>query len=104
MNTLSRIKWIVLPLGLALAGCTGTAEQKTAGEYVDDAVITGKVKAAIIEEKAVDANDINVETYKGVVQLSGFIDNEDQRWKAVEAARRVDGVKSVRESLIVKGS
>jgi osmotically-inducible protein OsmY len=72
-------------------------------EYVDDSVITGKVKAAVFEEPSLKSAEINVETYKGIVQLSGFVRSRADINKAVEVARKVKGVTSVKNDMIVKG-
>lgn len=80
-------------------GCASTPTQEGTGEYVDDSVITTKVKAAIYNEPALKSAEINVETYKGVVQLSGFINSQSDWQKAVEIARSVKGVKSVKNDM-----
>lgn len=83
---------------------TQAADKSTsAGVYVDDAVITGKVKAAVLGEPTLKSAEINVETRKGVVQLSGFVGSKASVDKAVEVARGVEGVKSVKNDMIVKG-
>ena len=76
--------------------------ERTAGEVVDDTVITAKVKAALISDPVVAAHDVNVQTREGVVQLAGFVDNGDQKSKASEVTRRVAGVKQVDNQLEVK--
>ena len=75
---------------------------RTAGEVVDDTVITAKVKTALAADPVVAAHQVNVETREGVVQLAGFVDNGDQKSKATELARRVAGVKQVDNQLEVK--
>jgi osmotically-inducible protein OsmY len=90
---------------LALAvtlGCASTAKQEGTGEYVDDTVITGKVKAAILGEPTLKSAEINVETFKGVVQLSGFVSSQVAENKAVEVTRTVPGVKSVKDDMRLK--
>lgn len=87
----------------AVASTTTTSKRQKAGEYVEDSVITGKVKAAVLEEPTLKSAEINVETYKGKVQLSGFVRSRTDINKAVEVARKVEGVKSVDNSMIVKG-
>jgi osmotically-inducible protein OsmY len=84
------------------AGCTSTPTQSSFGETVDDSVITTKVKAAFVEDKAVDAMNIAVETFKGTVQLSGFANNTTESMRAVELARAVKGVKSVKNDIRLK--
>lgn len=87
---------------LALAGCASTAQKEGTGEYIDDSVITAKVKAAIIEDSTLKATEINVETFKGVVQLSGFVSSQADINKAIQVARGVKGVKSVKNAMTVK--
>ena len=86
----------------ALGGCAGSAKQESVGEFIDDAAITAKVKSAFVEDKEVSALNVKVETYKGVVQLSGFVGGARESWKAAQLARNVQGVKSVRNDLQVK--
>ncbi len=83
-------------------GCASTATHEGTGEYVDDTVITGKVKTAIFNEPTLKSAEINVETYKGVVQLSGFVSSPTAETKAVEVTRTVAGVKSVKNDMRVK--
>jgi osmotically-inducible protein OsmY len=83
-------------------GCASTAKQEGTGEYVDDTVITSKVKAAIFNEPSLKSAEINVETFKGVVQLSGFVSSRAAESKAVEVARTVGGVKSVKNDMRLK--
>jgi len=87
---------------MSVVGCASTSKQEGTGEYVDDSVITTKVKAAIFDEPTLKVAEINVETFKGVVQLSGFVNSEASANKAVEVARRVAGVKSVKSDMRVK--
>ncbi|GAA4343054.1 BON domain-containing protein [Pigmentiphaga soli] len=89
---------------IALAGCESTRNHESAGEYTSDAAITAKVKAAYVSDKTVSATDVNVETYRGTVQLSGFVDNSAQISRAVEIARNIEGVKSVKNDLRLKSS
>ena len=83
-------------------GCASTPTREGTGEYVDDSAITTKVKAAIINEPSLKVFQINVETFKGDVQLSGFVDSAQSVRKAGEVARGVTGVRSVKNNLIVK--
>ena len=83
-------------------GCASTAKQEGTGEYVDDTVITTKVKAAILDEPTLKSAEINVETFKGVVQLSGFVSSAAAESKAVAVARTVGGVKSVKNDMRLK--
>lgn len=103
MKQLKYIYTILLALMLATAlGCASTSEHRATGEYVDDKVITTKVKAAVIKEPSLKSYEINVETYKGVVQLSGFVNSEEDIQKAVEVARSVKGVTSVKNDMRLK--
>jgi len=86
----------------ALHGCASTPTQESTGEYVDDSVITTKVKSAILEEPSLKSLQINVDTYKGVVQLSGFVDSANAVKRAGEVAAHVQGVTGVKNSLVVK--
>jgi hyperosmotically inducible protein len=83
-------------------GCASTRTQEGAGEYVDDTVITAKVKAAILNEPTLKSAEVNVETFKGEVQLSGFVSSQAAESKAVEVARGVSGVKSVKNDMRLK--
>lgn len=87
---------------VSVVGCASTSKQEGTGEYVDDAVITTKVKAAIFNEPSLKSTEINVETYKGVVQLSGFVSSQADINKAVDVARSVKGVVSVKNNMHVK--
>lgn len=87
---------------VSVVGCASTSKQEGTGEYVDDAVITTKVKAAIFNEPSLKSTEINVETYKGVVQLSGFVSSQADISKAVDVARSVKGVVSVKNAMHVK--
>jgi osmotically-inducible protein OsmY len=87
---------------ITAVGCASTSKQEGTGEYVDDSVITTKVKAAILNEPNLKSAEINVETFKGVVQLSGFVSSQAAANKAVEVARSVSGVKSVRNDIRMK--
>jgi hyperosmotically inducible protein len=83
-------------------GCASTAKTEGTGEYVDDTVITTKVKTAIFGEPTLKSAEINVETFKGVVQLSGFVSSKEAESKAVSVASTVGGVKSVKNDMRVK--
>lgn len=83
-------------------GCAATSKQEGTGEYVDDSVITTKVKAAILNEATLKVAEINVETFKGVVQLSGFVNSAADITKAIEVTRNVGGVKSVKNDMRLK--
>jgi osmotically-inducible protein OsmY len=83
-------------------GCASTSKQAGTGEYIDDTVITAKVKAAILNEPTLKVTEINVETFKGVVQLSGFVSSQADANKAVEVTRGVKGVVSVKNDMRIK--
>jgi len=87
---------------VSVVGCASTSKQEGTGQYIDDTVITGKVKAALIEDPLTKAIEINVETFKGVVQLSGFVSSQAAMDKAVALARNVNGVKSVKNDMRIK--
>jgi osmotically-inducible protein OsmY len=91
----------VLFMAVAL-GCASTATQEGTGEYIDDTVITTKVKAAILDEPTLKSAEINVETFKGVVQLSGFVSTQAAENTAVAVARKIEGVKSVKNDMRLK--
>jgi hyperosmotically inducible protein len=87
---------------VAFVACDSTSKQEGAGEFIDDSVITTKVKALLTEDDFLKSFQISVETYKGTVQLSGFVDSQKAVDKAGEIARSVKGVKSVKNDLSVK--
>jgi hyperosmotically inducible protein len=87
---------------ITAVGCASTSKQEGTGEYVDDSVITTKVKAAILNEPTLKVAEINVETFKGVVQLSGFVSSQTAINKAVDLTRHVTGVKSVKNDMRIK--
>jgi len=97
--------FVVLGLAIVLVsawGCGSTAKTEGTGEYVDDSVITSKVKAAIFNDPILKVNEINVETFKGVVQLSGFVRSQADIDQAVKVARGIAGVKSVKNDMRLK--
>lgn len=87
---------------MILAACASTRTSESTGEYIDDATITTKVKAQIFNDDDVSASEVNVETFKGVVQLSGFVSSRADMDRAVEIARNVSGVKSVTNNMQLK--
>ena len=88
-------------VALTVGACSATRTQESAGEVVDDSVLTAKVKTALIEDPVTKAGQIDVETYRGVVQLAGFVDSPEQKARAGEVARTVTGVQEVRNDLRV---
>lgn len=102
-STTRRIAAFCCAMALAsVVGCASTATREGTGEYVDDAVITTKVKSAILGEPTLKSVEIKVETFKGIVQLSGFVSSAAAENKAVEVARSIKGVKSVKDDMQVK--
>jgi osmotically-inducible protein OsmY len=84
------------------SGCAATRTRESSGEYIDDSAVTTKVKAAFVKDDAVKARNIDVQTFKGVVQLSGFVDTPYQKQRAGDIAGGVAGVRSVQNNLEVK--
>lgn len=105
MKALSKYSAIFMFMVLlaSVLGCASTASHEGTGGYIDDSAITTKVKAALLSTSNVDSTEITVETFKGVVKLSGFLDSEAMIDRAVKAASGVAGVKSVTNNLTVKG-
>jgi osmotically-inducible protein OsmY len=87
---------------LVAVGCASTPKQEGTAEYIDDTVLTTKVKAAILNDPSLSSAEINVETFKGEVQLSGFVNSRADISKAVEVARDVIGVQSVKNDMRLK--
>jgi len=85
-----------------VSACAGSAQQESTGEYVDDAAITTKVKTKILQDPNLKVLQINVETFKGVVQLSGFVNSSEAADRAVQVARGVEGVERVENKMTVK--
>jgi len=103
MIQMKRFSAFLLALVAAsVLGCAGTAKQESTGEYFDDTWITTKVKAALIEDPLVKAAEVNVETFKGKVQLSGFVSSNAAMQQAVKVARSVKGVTSVKNDMQIK--
>lgn len=103
MTGLNRILAVLAALAMAVTlGCASTARSEGTGEYVDDTVITAKVKTAILGESTLKSTEINVETFKGIVQLSGFVNSQSDVNRAVVVAQNVKGVKSVKNDMRVK--
>jgi osmotically-inducible protein OsmY len=104
MVKMYRVLQLLVCIGLitVFMGCAATQKNESADQYVDDSVITTKVKAAIFNETTLKTLQINVKTYKGVVQLSGFVDSTQSATRAGAVARQIEGVKEVKNDLIVK--
>lgn len=104
-NSLKLIALLALGAGGVLTlptGCAGTATRQSTGEYVDDATITTKVKAALVKDEVVKAMQVDVTTFKGVVQLSGFVDTAAQKERAAQVASGVANVREVQNNIAVK--
>jgi len=104
MKSISWLKTFSLSAAImvVLAGCAGNATERSTGQYVDDKTISTKVKTALINDEQVKARNIDVETYKGVVALSGFVDSSSKADRAVTLAQKVEGVQSVKNDLHVR--
>lgn len=104
MARIHRMGKLLVCFGLLLAflGCTATHNTESTGQYVDDSVITSKVKTAILNEPSLKVFEISVETYKGEVQLSGFVAAPQSVSMAGDIAAKIDGVRSVKNDLLVK--
>ena len=87
---------------LSLVACAPTAKREGTGEYIDDALITTKVKAALAADPDVKATEVKVETFKGMVQLSGFVSSRESVQKAIDLSRGVAGVRGVKNDMVVK--
>lgn len=97
------LKYLVcITLVLALASCAGSRTKESTGEYFDDSAITAKVKAELVADPVTKARSINVETFKGVVQLSGFVSTAQEKERAGEIAAKVKGVASVKNNIVLK--
>jgi hyperosmotically inducible protein len=86
------------------AACSSTATRQSTGEYIDDTAVTAKVKSAFIKDDTVKAIDVKVETFRGVVQLSGFVDSSIQKDRAEQVARGVSGVRDVTNNIQLKAN
>ena len=93
---------VALMMIAAFMACASTPQQTSTGEYIDDTVITTKVKTELANDNLLKSFQISVETRKGIVELSGFVDSQKAKDKAGQIARGVGGVKSVKNALIVK--
>ncbi len=90
---------LAVVFALVLAACAATSDQESTGEFIDDSVMTARVKAALVKDPTVSALDVNVESFKGAVQLSGFVKTAEQRDRAVKIADGVPGVTQVFNSI-----
>ena len=105
MQSITRRSFVLAMLATAMStACSAGPTKESSGEYLDDSVITTKVKSAFVADKTVKAMDIKVETFKGVVQLSGFANSQTEIDRAVEVARGVKGVQSVKNDIRLKSN
>jgi len=103
MNSLKPISAFILAIAFAATlGCAGNATQESSSEYVTDSWITTKVKASLADDATVKATEVNVETFKGVVQLSGFVGSNSAMYEAIRIAGGIKGVTSVKNDIRVK--
>lgn len=93
---------VLLMLSFTLLACGSSSKESSTGEYIDDTVITTKVKSQLAADDFLKSFKISVESYKGIVQLSGFVDSQAAADKAAQIARGVGGVQSVKNDLVVK--
>jgi len=96
------VNFLLVSLLVSFLGCASTSKQEGTGEYFDDSVITTKVKAEIFNDASLKSSEINVETFKGVVQLSGFVNSQADINRAVAVTRTVKGVTSVKNNMLIK--
>ena len=104
---MTKVKSLIAVCGAILAavmlvGCVGSATEESTGNYIDDSAVTARVKSALLTEKSLKSSAISVETFKGRVQLSGFLSSTAEVNKAVSVTKAVKGVKTVANDLIVK--
>ena len=103
MKAFQYVATMLLTIALLFsAGCASTSTQSSIGEAIDDTVITARVKAAFVEDPNLKALQINVETFKGIVQLSGFVETRTEINRATVVARGIGGVTSVRNDILLK--
>ncbi len=93
-----------VPFICGVTGCAGTSTQQSTGEYIDDKAESARVKKALSADTEYKYEDVNVQTFKGVVQLSGFVNSADQKRRAADLAKTVEGVREVVNNITVKDS
>jgi hyperosmotically inducible protein len=94
--------FLAVALGLSTAACAVMEGEQTAGSYVDDATISTQVRAKIVQDSSVSLTDVNVETYRGEVQLTGFVKSASEKARAAELARTVKGVRAVKNDITIR--
>lgn len=100
-KTMTRII-LAVAFSALLAACAGTDKQASTGEYIDDTVITSRVKSVLLNDPGVSGLSINVETFKATVQLAGFVKTVAERNRAVQLAREVKGVRQVKNDILIR--
>ncbi len=104
-RTSSRAAWwlaVVMIAAAGVQGCTSTPTQQSTSEAIEDGVVTARIKSALVADPLTKAHQINVETIKGRVQLSGFVETEDARNRALQLARQIEGAKKVTDAMQVR--
>ena len=91
-----------LMVAISLSGCAGSSTKESTGGYIDDTVVTTKVKTALFSDKEIKSSEINVQTFKGRVQLSGFVSSADDAKRALDVTRKVQGVRIVENDMKIK--
>ncbi|ROU09919.1 BON domain-containing protein [Kluyvera ascorbata] len=91
-----------LLVAISLSGCAGSSTKESTGGYIDDTVVTTKVKTALFSDKQIKSSEINVQTFKGRVQLSGFVSSAADAKRAVDVTRQVQGVRVVENDMQIK--
>lgn len=105
MSTSKKISALaILSAVILLGACAETRTQESTGQYVNNSVLTAKVKTALFNDPSIKSTEITVETFKNEVQLSGFVSSIDEAKKAVDIASKVQGVSSVKNDMRVKGT
>ena len=102
IRTIAALLALAASTPLFTSGCAGTPTRRSTGEFVDDATLTTKVKSAFVSDPVVKALDVKVDTFKGNVQLNGFVDTAEEKARAEQIARTITGVVSVQNALTVK--
>lgn len=103
MDMSKKISTLILMLSIIfMMSCASAENKESTGEFIDDTVITTKVKAALLDKIGLKSSEINVETFKGTVQLSGFVTSQDRVDEAIEITRSVKGVKSIKNNMLIK--
>lgn len=103
MKHLKRVSAAILAVAfVSILGCAGTEKRESTGEYITDSWITTKVKAALVKDPLVKATEVNVETFKGTVQLSGFVSSDAARSQAVVVTRGIEGVTGIKNDMRIK--